>query len=83
MEKFWRGFNLAHSGFEIFGADLIWRSKDFFLFGADLIWRSKEIFEFGANLIWRIRKFFRPSPVVPVVDKADKKKNNGNIITID
>jgi hypothetical protein len=30
-----------------------------------------------------IRKFCRPSPVVPAVDKADKKKKNANIITID
>ena len=30
-----------------------------------------------------IRKFFRPSPVVPAVDKADKKEKNANIITID
>ena len=41
MEKFWRGFNLAHKEFEIFGVDLIWRSENFVKFGADLIWRSK------------------------------------------
>ena len=57
MEKFWRGFNLAQDECEIFGADLIWRSKDFVKFGADLIWRSENFVKFGADLIWRSKDF--------------------------
>lgn len=39
VDKYWCGFNLPHNHFDIFGADLIWRSFNFFEFGADLIWR--------------------------------------------
>ena len=45
--------------------------------------KEKEISKAKNNNQKDIRKFFRPSPVVPAVDKADKKEKNANIITID
>ena len=45
--------------------------------------KEKEISKFKNSNQKDIRKFFRLSPVVSAVDKADKKEENANIINID